>query len=63
MAIKNLTKKLDDITKLPRPSRREVSKILQEVYKQGIQHSDNKVSKKVGIMYEKYLKLKGKYLH
>lgn len=63
MAIKNLTKKLDDITKLPRPSRAEVSNILKDIYKQGVKDNDRRISKKVQDMYKKYIKIKDRYLH
>jgi hypothetical protein len=36
MAIKNLKQKLDYITELPRIGRTEVSKILKECYKEGV---------------------------
>lgn len=63
MAIKNLTKILDQITCIPRPKRSVVSKLLKEVYDQGVQHNEKKIGNKVHLMYNKYLKLQGKYLH
>ena len=39
--IKDITKKLNKICNLPRPTRNEVSKILKECYKQGFKDREN----------------------